>query len=90
MSLATENLGTARKCKTYDPSAGDHDLVADGPDGSKPCRWITVVDSAGTIVIAGVDGVDVTLPAMPQGYNHLVAAKTIKSTSTCTSVIVAW
>lgn len=89
MSLSTEDLGTARKVATYDPSGGDHDLVTDS-GRNEPCRWITVVDSAGTIVVTDTTGNDTTLPAMPQGYNHLVAAKTIKGTSTCTSVIVAW
>ena len=89
MSLSTEELGAGRLVKTYDPTGGDHDLIADGLL-NKPCRWITVVDDAGTIIVTGMDGADVTLPAMPKGYNHIGQFKTIKSTSTCTSVIVTW
>ena len=85
-SLSTEELGTALFLRTADPTAGV-DLVA---TYGRPCRWITVVDSAGTIVYVGTDGTSVTLPAMPQGHTHLVSAKSITNTSTCTSVIVGF
>lgn len=85
-SIGLEDLGVARKLRTGNPTSGI-DMVA---TYGGPCRWITVVDAAGTIVITGVDGTDVTLPAMPQGHTHMVAAKAIKNTSTCTSVIIGF
>ena len=87
MSLSSEELGTARIVRTLNPSAGDVDLAT---TYGRPCRWITVVAGAGTIIITGTDGVDVTLPAMPAGYNHLVSAKVIKGASSETSVIVGF
>ena len=86
-SLGLEALGVADFMRTIDPSAGDVDLVA---TYGRPCRWITIVGGAGTVVVTGTDGTDVTLPAMPQGYTHLVGAKVIKGTSTETSAILGF
>jgi hypothetical protein len=86
-SKGLEQLGTADFQRTINPSAATVDLVA---TYGKPTRWITVVAGAGTIVYTGTDGVQVTLPAMSAGYNWLVAATAIDTTSTETSAVLAF
>ena len=87
LSLGTEDLGVARFVRVVNPSSADVDLVE---TYGRSARWITVVDGAGTIVITGTDGTDVTLPQMAAGHTHLVSVKAIKDTSTETSVIVGF
>lgn len=85
-TLAAASLGPARLMRTYDPSSVDVDLIDEGGD---QCRWVTVFAS-GTLVVVGSDGEEVTLPAAPNGHTFIGYFKELKSTSTCTSVVVGW
>lgn len=81
-------LGSSPFGIEYDPSAGDHDLETDG--GGRPCRWLVVQDGAGTIDVVCADGRALSLKAMAAGHTWVLAVKTIKGTSTETSVVAFW
>jgi hypothetical protein len=84
-SLRTEQLGVAKYQRVVDPNAGNIDIVA---TYGVPCRWITL-GVAGTLVVTGTDGVNVTLPSMPQGHVHLCSYNAlVASGTTCTSAIL--
>jgi hypothetical protein len=85
-TLAAEFLGPPTLTRAYDATAADLDLTV---EGTGPCRAITVFGS-GTVVVTGVDGVDVTLPDPGGNWTHVGAYKAIKDTSTATSIVVSW
>lgn len=59
------------------------------PSEGRPCRWITC-GGVGTIVVTGLDGVDVTLDATQVGQTFFIQAIALKAASTATKVSVYW
>lgn len=59
------------------------------PSEGQPSRRL-VAGGAGTIVMTGLDGIDVTLPSTVAGQVWDVQAVALKATSTATNVVVFW
>lgn len=66
----------------------NYDVGANHPN-NKACRGITV-GTSGTLVYTGLDGVDVTLPAMGVPWRWDIQASVLKNTSTAQNVVVHW
>jgi hypothetical protein len=71
-----------------DPFKGNLPGLA-APSEGRPCRRIIVL-TAGTLVLTGLDGVDVTLPSLPAGFVLDVQAIALKAASTAQGVVVVW
>jgi len=59
------------------------------PGEGRPCRRIIVL-TAGTLVLTGLDDVDVTTPSLPAGFVLDVQAIALKAASTAQNVLVVW
>jgi hypothetical protein len=68
-----------------------YDILANDPTKDtlpgRPCRQI-VIATAGTLVVTGLDGTDVTLPSGPLVWD--IQALALKATSTAQGVVVLW
>jgi len=71
-----------------DPYKGNLPGLA-APSEGRPCRRLIVL-TAGTLVLTGLDGVDVTTPSLPTGFVLDIQAIGLKAASTAQGVIVVW
>ena len=69
----------------------NYSIAANDPKGSaRACRRI-VIGTAGTLVLTGLDGVDITLPSLPAGYTLDGQFTAIKAAgSTAFNLIIQW
>ena len=86
-----ETSGAVRVAWTGTPAA--YDIAASDPTkgvhAGRPCRAI-VVGTSGTLVITGLDGTAVTLPAMGMPWQWNVQAIALSASSTGQNVVVLW
>jgi len=102
MALRVDNLESGHVARTaWTTTPADYSITANdpfkgnlpglaAPSEGRPCRRIIVLGS-GTLVITGIDGVDVTLPAAGAAFVFDIQATGLKASgSTATNVVVVW
>lgn len=99
-SPAVNNLESPAATRVaWTDTPADYDIAASDPlkgklygiQEGRPCRRL-IAGVPGTIVYTGLDGTDVTLPAIADvnGFVWDVQALALKDTSTATNVVVQW
>jgi len=102
MALRVDNLESGHVARTaWTASPADYSITGQdpfkgnlpglaAPSEGRPCRRI-IVGGSGTLVITGIDGTNVTLPAMGSAFVFDVQAiALVASGSTATNVVVVW